>query len=312
VNIGVKIKDTTDSSVGIKNQEAFNVVQQTMSEPIQAKIVEACAREFNANPIYYPMVKALDTNSNQAVPFATLTTGNSFEKCTADSDGRCRLLVAAKHAGARYQIEAKCDLPCSGYSPVSQTFGSDELADNDALTVRLAMDSSLVIFDVVDCKGTPLNFVDVQPDALTATVQNQACWDSHSSGEACRHTRTEAGRATFHFVPRPNQAHVWLTVPDGKQNQVSWDGAVPADRSVVQIMLCNDSGIVGGDDRPACTPEQLRKDALGIISAHKDTPTNAKYSLDSHGAITVVKGAQEYNGQISDSRCRPVTLKGNF
>ena len=63
LDIGAKVKDATDANIGIKDKQTADVLQQVMSDDVQAQVVSGCVDEFTnqgAQPIFNPLVKVAE------------------------------------------------------------------------------------------------------------------------------------------------------------------------------------------------------------------------------------------------------------
>src|SRR5690349_5055860 len=70
-DIGSRIRDATDVAVGIRSQDTLKIIEQTMSDPVQAALVNACAHQYGAQPLYQPIVKVVDRDSREGIPGVT-------------------------------------------------------------------------------------------------------------------------------------------------------------------------------------------------------------------------------------------------
>lgn len=238
LEIGAKVKEV-QVNLGIKDARAQQVLANALADAQKAAVIDSCSKQYGAVPIFYPLVKVVDKASGRPLSDALVTNGSDFEKCTTvGTEGRCRMLVASRRAGARYEIDAT--LP--GYRPASILIGADELHTGDALSILLEHDDSGVAF-VLQRSGKAVPAVTVRPD-VASTFVSDSCYTSQSSGPYCAQQETDStGRAGFHFWPRPQRIKLLLVFNDGSP-QVTQSVDVPDGSSIVTVPLGGAGGHV--------------------------------------------------------------------
>lgn len=282
LDIGAKVKDATDATIGIKDKQTADVLQQVMSNDVQAQIVAGCVDQFanrGAQPIFNPLVKVSEKVSAFPLERAIVNNGSDYEQCVTDTQGRCRLLVAARRAGALYQIDAAL----AGYQTAHAKPDVAALRAGNVVEIALDKDIPPITFDVTR-GGRGVAGVKVIPNT-TGTFRNDDCYRSGSSDpNTCQSVLTPDGKATFHFWPRPAQVALVLVFSDGTP-EIHRSVAVPADQTNVEVPI-DPPPKVQGPAPAACAATAKQK--IGSVLA-KNGPIAGAAPSDNL-VITVVDG----------------------
>jgi hypothetical protein len=244
-------------------------------------------------PIFRPVVKVLERASSQTVQFAEVKNGSDFERCFTAKDGTCRLLVAARRAGAKYQIDASL----TGFRPAKAEVDPGDLQAGNPIEIVLEAEVPPITFDVVrGGRGVP--GVKVTPNC-TGVVRSDHCYLAGTTGPSCASVLSPDGKSTFYFWPRPTDLALLVEFPDGTP-QVSAAVHVPPDKTTVQVPV-----------DPPPPPSPVRDGGVSAATCRASASATVPSLLPKNGPLPGAPPSNELQVKIVDGVVKSVIAKNS-